>query len=97
MCNTLNNFLFYEKTIKPVIRRSVLISILIGIQGYIGWYMVQSGLTQRVDVSQYRLSIHLLMAFIIIYNTLMLLFEVTNIKLINTNGTRPIWFSFFQL
>jgi len=59
--------------------------------------MVQSGLTQRVDVSQYRLSIHLLMAFIIIYNTLMLLFEVANIKLINTNGTRPIWFSFFSI
>ena len=90
-------FYFMKKLSKPVIRRSVLISILIGIQGYIGWYMVQSGLTQRVDVSQYRLSIHLLMAFIIIYNTLMLLFEVTNIKLINTNGTRPIWFSFFSI
>ena len=56
-----------------MIRRSLLISsVLIGIQGYIGWYMVQSGLTQRVDVSQYRLSVHLCMAFIIIYNTLML-------------------------
>ena len=60
-------FYFMKKLSKPVIRRSVLISILIGIQGYIGWYMVQSGLTQRVDVSQYRLSIHLLMAFIIIF------------------------------
>ena len=47
-------FYFMKKLSKPVIRRSVLISILIGIQGYIGWYMVQSGLTQRVDVSQYR-------------------------------------------
>ena len=37
------------------------------------------------------------MAFIIIYNTLMLLFEVANIKLVNTNGTRPIWFSFFSI
>ena len=90
-------FYFMKKLSKPVFRRSVLISILIGIQGYIGWYMVQSGLTQRVDVSQYRLSIHLLMAFIIIYNTLMLLFEVANIKLVNTNGTRPIWFSFFSI
>ena len=61
------------------------------------WYMVQSGLTQRVDVSQYRLSIHLLMAFVIIYNTLMLLFEVANIKLSNTNETRPLWFSFFSI
>ena len=90
-------FYFMKKLSKPVIRRSVLISILIGVQGYIGWYMVQSGLTQRVDVSQYRLSIHLLMAFIIIYNTLMLLFEVANIKLVNTDGTSPIWFSFFSI
>ena len=90
-------FLFMKKLSKNVIRRSILISILIGIQGYIGWYMVQSGLTQRIDVSQYRLSIHLLMAFIIIYNTLMLLFEVYNIKLLNTTDSRPIWFSFFSI
>ncbi len=90
-------FYFMKKLSKSVIRRSVLITILIGIQGYIGWYMVQSGLTQRVDVSQYRLSIHLLMAFVIIYNTLMLLFEVANIKLSNTNETRPLWFSFFSI
>jgi len=81
-------FYFMKKLSRSVIRRSILITILIGIQGYIGWYMVQSGLTQRVDVSQYRLSIHLLMAFVIIYNTLMLLFEVANIRLSNTNETK---------
>ena len=90
-------FLFSKSLTKSQISKSLLIVILIGIQGYIGWYMVQSGLTQRVDVSQYRLSIHLLMAFVIIYNTLMLLFEVANIKLSNTNETRPIWFSFFSI
>ena len=31
--------------------------------GFIGWYMVSSGLTNRVDVSHFRLSIHLLIAF----------------------------------
>ena len=30
-----------------------------------GWYMVQSGLTDRVDVSQYRLAMHLGLALII--------------------------------
>ena len=34
-------------------------------QGFIGWYMVQSGLTERTDVSHYRLSLHLTLAFII--------------------------------
>lgn len=37
-----------------------------GIQGAIGWYMVQSGLVDRVDVSQYRLALHLTVAFMIL-------------------------------
>lgn len=36
-----------------------------GLQGFMGWYMVQSGLTDRVDVSQYRLAVHLGLALII--------------------------------
>ncbi len=43
-----------------------LIFFLICIQGFIGWYMVSSGLTNRVDVSHFRLSIHLLIAFLIL-------------------------------
>jgi len=39
---------------------------LICFQGFIGWYMVSSGLTHRVDVSHFRLSIHLLIAFLIL-------------------------------
>ena len=35
------------------------------VQGYMGWYMVQSGLTERTDVSQYRLVAHLGLAIII--------------------------------
>ena len=44
----------------------LLIGLLLSIQATIGWYMVESGLTGRVDVSQYRLSLHLTMAFIIL-------------------------------
>ena len=44
----------------------LLIGLLLSIQAIIGWYMVKSGLTGRVDVSQYRLSLHLTMAFIIL-------------------------------
>ncbi len=43
-----------------------LIFLLICFQGFIGWYMVSSGLVNRVDVSHFRLSIHLLIAFIIL-------------------------------
>ncbi len=37
-----------------------------GLQGFLGWYMVQSGLSDRVDVSPYRLALHLSMAFLIL-------------------------------
>jgi cytochrome c oxidase assembly protein subunit 15 len=36
-----------------------------GLQGAIGWYMVASGLSGRVDVSQYRLAVHLSLAVVI--------------------------------
>ena len=43
-----------------------LIFVLICFQGFLGWYMVKSGLIDRVDVSHFRLSMHLLIAFIIL-------------------------------
>jgi len=33
-----------------------------GLQGFVGWWMVSSGLTKRVEVAQERLAIHLLLA-----------------------------------
>lgn len=39
---------------------------LVGFQGAIGWYMVQSGLADRTDVSHFRLSAHLLTALVIL-------------------------------
>tara|TARA_B100001057_G_scaffold17933_1_gene16596 strand:- start:71 stop:1087 length:1017 start_codon:yes stop_codon:yes gene_type:complete len=42
------------------------IFFLICFQGFIGWYMVRSGLVDRVDVSHFRLAIHLLIAFLIL-------------------------------
>jgi cytochrome c oxidase assembly protein subunit 15 len=57
---------FSFKTDFKNIRNLHLIFILICFQGFIGWYMVSSGLVERVDVSHFRLSIHLLIAFLIL-------------------------------
>jgi heme a synthase len=46
--------------------RLLFLLVLGGIQGVIGWYMVKSGLVDRVDVSQYRLALHLSVAFVIL-------------------------------
>ena len=42
------------------------IFFMILVQGFLGWYMVESGLVNNVTVSHYRLSAHLLFAFLII-------------------------------
>lgn len=46
-------------------RRLWLIFGLGALQGAVGWWMVASGLTQRVEVSQYRLATHLVLALLI--------------------------------
>ena len=51
-----------ESRLKP---RLLFLLFLGGLQGFIGWWMVSSGLVDRVDVSQYRLAIHLTLACII--------------------------------
>ncbi len=45
--------------------RFFVILALGGLQGAVGWWMVQSGLSERVDVSQYRLAAHLGLAFVL--------------------------------
>mgnify|MGYP001251774834 CR=1 FL=1 len=49
-----------------ILRKYGIIFFLVCFQGFIGWYMVSSGLVDRVDVSHFRLSIHLLIAFLIL-------------------------------
>ena len=53
---------------------------LILLQGLFGWYMVKSGLNDKPDVSHYRLSIHLTMAFIIYGYLLFLTFSIYDLK-----------------
>jgi cytochrome c oxidase assembly protein subunit 15 len=42
------------------------LAALVGLQGAIGWWMVASGLTQRTDVSHFRLATHLLTALFLL-------------------------------
>ncbi len=47
-----------------------LIAALFGFQGFLGWYMVSSGLENQPAVSHFRLTIHLLMALFLLALTL---------------------------
>ena len=57
---------FYLKLGFKKTKNLFVIFFLICFQGFIGWFMVSSGLVDRVDVSHYRLSLHLVLAFIIL-------------------------------
>ena len=71
--------LFYKKIEKKYYSNIITIGVLLFAQAVIGWYMVKSGLSERVDVSQYRLALHLTMAFFILgltfYTFISYLFE----------------------
>ena len=58
--------LFYKNIKKKYYINVISIGVLLLAQAVIGWYMVKSGLSERIDVSQYRLALHLTMAFIIL-------------------------------
>jgi len=58
-------FLLTKRVEKPLVWRLWGLLALGGLQGAMGWFMVMSGLTERVSVSQYRLTAHLGLAFLI--------------------------------
>ena len=60
-------YLIYKKVfVKKLKFNLIFIFCLILFQGFLGWYMVKSGLVNNVSVSHYRLSMHLSLAFIIL-------------------------------
>ncbi len=72
---------FIAKDGLKILKRYGIILLLVCLQGIIGWYMVSSGLIDRVDVSHYRLSLHLVVAFVILSITFWKFLELTDIKI----------------
>jgi len=82
-----------------ILKNYGLIFLLVCFQGFIGWYMVSSGLIDRVDVSHYRLSLHLVTAFIILSVIFWKFLKLTKIQTqyisINTNLIKVFLFLLF--
>ncbi|MCB0426666.1 MAG: COX15/CtaA family protein [Mangrovimonas sp.] len=57
-------FLLKKQLTKPTIKKAIILLALGGFQGFLGWYMVKSGLVDQPDVSHFRLAAHLTTAFI---------------------------------
>ena len=61
-------FFYFKKRIRPeLLPKLIIMFVLGGLQGLLGWLMVKSGLVDRPNVSQYRLAAHF-MAAILIYS-----------------------------
>ncbi len=69
--------LIKNKINRVFLKRILAVGFFLIIQAFIGWYMVKSGLVGRVDVSQYRLAMHLTMAFIILGITFQTFLDVS--------------------
>ncbi len=57
-------FLSTKQLTKPTLKKAAVLLVMGGFQGFLGWYMVKSGLVDRPDVSHYRLAAHLTTAFL---------------------------------
>ncbi len=69
-------FLIRKQLSGPTIRKCIVLLFLGGFQGFLGWYMVKSGLVDRPDVSHYRLAMHLTTAFITFAFTLWVALDI---------------------
>ncbi|MDN3665392.1 COX15/CtaA family protein [Algibacter miyuki] len=63
-------FLIRKQLTKSTIKKCLILLSLGAFQGFLGWYMVKSGLVDMPDVSHYRLAAHLVTAFITFAATL---------------------------
>ena len=70
-------FFWLRGYLLPGLKSKLIAALLIGaLQGALGWYMVQSGLIERTDVSQYRLAAHLGLAVALFAFVLWLAFDL---------------------
>ena len=74
-------FLINKMLTKKLIFQSLILLLMGSLQGFIGWWMVKSGLVENPDVSHFRLSVHLITAFLTFSYTLWVL-----LPLIYTNN-----------
>jgi cytochrome c oxidase assembly protein subunit 15 len=69
-------FLIKKKLNSETIKKCVVLLGMGAFQGFLGWFMVKSGLVDNPDVSHYRLSLHLTFAFITFAYTLWVALDI---------------------
>ena len=78
-------FLIKKQLSKATIKKAIVLLGLGAFQGFLGWYMVKSGMIDRPDVSHYRLAMHLITAFLTFSYTLWVALDI-----IYSNFGKPV-------
>ena len=89
-------FLWRGEIDRPLRARLWAIFALGGALGAVGWWMVSSGLSERVSVSQYRLAFHLTLActiFAMVLWTALRLIPRQSYRLSKASGSAPMHWS----
>ena len=86
----------YKKSFS-YLKKYYFIFFLICIQGFLGWFMVSSGLVKNTDVSHFRLALHLTLALIILLVILWNIFELYKINRFNSKISNSFLFFLFIL
>ncbi len=72
-------YFWWRNRIKPGLTPKLMVMFVLGgLQGLLGWYMVKSGLIDNPNVSQYRLTAHLLSAILIYGFILWVILDLRN-------------------
>lgn len=77
-------FLYKRMLSRGLLLKLMAVFFLGGLQGFVGWYMVQSGLSENISVSHLRLAMHLIMAILLYSYLLYIGFSLQN------NTSKPI-------
>ena len=74
-----------------------LVFLLVCLQGFIGWYMVSSGLIENNDVSHFRLSLHLILALFILCLIFWFILDLFNMRIFKIKIPNLLLFSILIL
>lgn len=89
-------FFIFKKIDKKFFIKNLLIFSLIGIQGTIGWFMVRSGLKDRISVNEFMLGFHLIFA-LLIFSLLSLEFFKLNENTNHYKNNKNLKINFFLI
>ena len=92
-------FLATKQLTSKTIKKSLVLLFMGGFQGFLGWYMVKSGLVDMPNVSHFRLAAHLTTAFLTFAATLWVALDLifAQKKAVNKNFRNLIIFGYVML